>query len=234
MIQWLSGYYAQSPAIIAKAMAPKIYKSKKNKFNVPAKNLKNINANFNDKNINEYCDKIWHSTQKIQLYIGVPEPKFYTTLMSKCCGEGKQVLLVYPEIHMIDDAIVHYITAFGDENVAILHSKISKNKYFHYYQAIKANKIKIIIGTRIAIFAPYSHLGLVIIDSEHDNSLKQWDQNPRYHTIDIAQYMVKLYDTKLLLCSIAPRVTTYYNAKKNEWPVFRNLDISAKNITIVS
>src|SRR3989338_3719364 len=156
MIQWLSGYYAQSPAIIAKAMAPKIYKSKKNKFNVPAKNLKNINANFNDKNINEYCDKIWHSTQKIQLYIGVPEPKFYTTLMSKCCGEGKQVLLVYPEIHMIDDAI------------------------------------------------------------------------------DIAQYMVKLYDTKLLLCSIAPRVTTYYNAKKNEWPVFRNLDISAKNITIVS
>lgn len=91
-----------------------------------------------------------------------------------------------------------FISRFGKEEIAILHSKLSIGERYDEWNRIKEGKVKIVIGARSAIFAPLDNLGIIIIDEEHDNSYKS-EMSPRYNAKEIAEKMAKENNFPLVL-----------------------------------
>ena len=119
--------------------------------------------------------------------------------------------------------IERFMSRFGKEQIAILHSKLSIRERYYEWEKIKNEEAKIIIGARSAIFAPVSNLGLIIIDEEHDQSYKS-DMTPRYNAKEIAKYIAKINNIPLVLGSATPDLNTYYDATqgKKELIVLKN------------
>lgn len=104
--------------------------------------------------------------------------------------------------------IDRFLARFGDV-ISVLHSKLSNGERYDQWQRIKANKSKIVIGARSAIFAPISNLGIIIVDEEHDSSYKS-DMNPRFNAKEIARYICKTNNIPLIFGSATPDVVTFY------------------------
>ncbi len=123
--------------------------------------------------------------------------------------------MLVPEISLTPQMVDRFIARFGQEKIAVLHSKLSVGERYDQWQRIKKNEASIIIGARSAIFAPVCHLGLIIIDEEHDDSYKS-EMTPRYHAKEIARKMAKGKKIPLVLGSATPDLTSFYKAKQNE------------------
>ena len=106
-----------------------------------------------------------------------------------------------------------FISRFGKEKIAVLHSKLSLGERYDEWNKIKEQKAKIVIGARSAIFAPVNNLGIIIIDEEHDSSYKS-ESNPKYDAKQVAKYIAKQNSCPLLLGSATPDLNTYYKAKE--------------------
>lgn len=104
-----------------------------------------------------------------------------------------------------------FISRFGKEKIAVLHSKLSIGERYDEWNKIREGKANIIIGARSAIFAPVKNLGIIIIDEEHDSSYKS-ESNPKYDAKQVAKYIAKQYNCPLLLGSATPDINTYYKA----------------------
>ncbi len=144
----------------------------------------------------------------------------YVKLIEKTLQEGKQVLYLLPEIALTTQLITRLQEYFG-EKLTVYHSKYSVNERVEAWNNLKNEKSKaqIIIGARSAIFLPFTNLGLVIVDEEHENSFKQHDPAPRYHARDTAVVLAKMFNAKILLGSATPAIETYYNATENKYGV---------------
>lgn len=136
-------------------------------------------------------------------------------LIDKVLQEGKTSILLVPEISLTPQTVNRFIARFGDEKVAILHSKLSVGERYDQWYKIKNGQAKIIIGARSAIFAPVQNLGIIIIDEEHDSSYKA-ESTPRYDSKEVARYMAKDMNIPLVLGSATPDLASYYRAKKEE------------------
>lgn len=108
-----------------------------------------------------------------------------------------------------------FIARFGQEKIAILHSKLSVGERYDQWQRIKKNEAKIVIGARSAIFAPIEGLGLIIIDEEHDDSYKS-EMTPRYNAKEVARKIAINKQIPLVLGSATPDVNTFYKAKQGQ------------------
>ena len=108
-----------------------------------------------------------------------------------------------------------FIARFGQEQIAVLHSKLSVGERYDEWQRIKNNEAKIVIGARSAIFAPMENIGAIIIDEEHDQSYKS-ETAPRYNAKEISKYIAKTNNIPLILGSATPDISTYYNAKEGK------------------
>ena len=104
-----------------------------------------------------------------------------------------------------------FISRFGKEQIAVIHSKLSIGERYDEWNKIKEKKAKIVIGARSAIFAPVENLGIIIIDEEHDSSYKS-ESNPKYDAKQVAKYIAKQNNCTLLLGSATPDINTYYKA----------------------
>lgn len=120
--------------------------------------------------------------------------------------------MLVPEIALTPQTVDRFIARFGEENIAILHSKLSVGERYDQWNKIKREEAKIIIGARSAIFAPIQNLGLIIIDEEHDQSYKS-ETTPKYHTKEVARYLAKENNACLVLGSATPDLETYYKAQ---------------------
>jgi primosomal protein N' (replication factor Y) (superfamily II helicase) len=127
-----------------------------------------------------------------------------------------QFLILLPEIMLVPQAIERYGMHFKSEEIAVINSKLSKGKLFVYWQKIKSGEIKLIIGSRMAIFLPFQKLGLIVIDEEQDISFKQWDMHPRYDARRVAEKLSEIHQSRLLFGSATPRVETYFKAKNKK------------------
>ena len=125
--------------------------------------------------------------------------------------QGKQVILLVPEIALTPQTVNAFCSSYQDR-VAVIHSSLSSGEKYDAWRRIKRGEIDLCIGTRSAIFAPFEKLGMIVIDEEHEHTYKS-EQNPRYHTIDIARYRVAHHNATLLLASATPSVESYYKAK---------------------
>ena len=100
------------------------------------------------------------------------------------------------------------MSRFGEEKIAVLHSKLSVGERYDQWKKIERGDAKIVIGARSAIFAPVQNLGLIIIDEEHDDSYKS-EMSPRYSAKEIASYLGKQHNVPVVLGSATPDMTTY-------------------------
>ncbi|MCC6288579.1 MAG: primosomal protein N' [Chitinophagaceae bacterium] len=142
--------------------------------------------------------------------------RIYIKLIEKYIRAGQQVLFLLPEIALTSQVIRRLQKHFGGY-IGIYHSKFSQNERIEIWNKIKSGELKVVLGARSALFLPFSKLGLVIIDEEHDASFKQYDPAPRYHARDSAIYYARLFNAKVLLGSASPSVESYFNARQGKY-----------------
>lgn len=143
--------------------------------------------------------------------------EIYMHLIDETLKSGKQVLYLIPEISLTTQIISRLKNVFGNR-VSVYHSKLNSHERVEIWEKVlqfqtgKGTGYQIILGTRSAVFLPFSNLGLVIVDEEHENSFKQSDPAPRYNARDIAVVMSRQNNAKVLLGSATPSFESYYNA----------------------
>lgn len=115
--------------------------------------------------------------------------------------------MLVPEISLTPQTVDRFIARFGEDKIAVLHSKLSVGERFDQWKKIESGNAKVVIGARSAIFAPVQNLGIIIIDEEHDGSYKS-ETTPRYHTKEVARYLAKENNIPLVLrqCNTRHRV----------------------------
>ena len=143
---------------------------------------------------------------------GSGKTEIYLQLIQKMIKQGKSSIMLVPEISLTPQTIDRFIARFGEEEIAVLHSKLSTGERFDEWNKIKDGKAKIIIGARSAIFAPAQNLGLIVIDEEHDESY-QSEASPRYDSIEVAEYLCNKFNISLVLGSATPSMREFYKAK---------------------
>ena len=141
---------------------------------------------------------------------GSGKTEVYMRLVEKALLENKSSIILVPEIALTPQMIERFKGRFG-VNVALFHSKLSDGERFDEWFRVKEGKAKVIVGARSAIFLPAQNLGLIIIDEEHENTYKS-EQNPKYQTKEIAEFISELKNCKVILGSATPTIETYYRA----------------------
>lgn len=136
--------------------------------------------------------------------------EIYIHLIKKMLEKGKQVLFLLPEIALSAQMIERLRKYFGD-TVGVYHSRYNEAEKVEIWKNT-GSRYRIILGARSALFLPFSNLGLIIVDEEHETSYKQQDPAPRYHARDAAVFLAHLHGAKTLLGSATPSIESYYNA----------------------
>jgi primosomal protein N' (replication factor Y) len=142
---------------------------------------------------------------------GSGKTEIYISLIQKVLESGSQVLFLLPEIALTTQIVVRLKKVFGSK-MGVYHSKFSDNERVEVWKGILSGKFALVVGVRSAIFLPFSNLGLVIVDEEHDSSYKQYDPAPRYNARDLALVASGLHKCKVLLGSATPSLESYYQA----------------------
>lgn len=144
---------------------------------------------------------------------GSGKTEVYMNIIDHMISDGKQAIVLVPEIALTSQLVARFQNHFGDE-VAILHSRLSDGEKYDEWRKIERGEVSIVIGARSAIYAPLTNIGVIIIDEEHEGTYKQ-ENSPRYHALDIALYRAKTHHAKVLLGSATPSLESYARAKKN-------------------
>ena len=143
----------------------------------------------------------------------------YAHLIKKMLAEGKQVLYLLPEIGLTNH-LLNRLSVFFGESIGVYHSRFQKNERVEVWQNVyKQNPKggKLIVGARSAVFLPFTNLGLIIVDEEHDSSLKQHQPAPRYHARDTAIMMGNKLNAKVILGTATPAIETRWLAMEGKY-----------------
>jgi len=144
--------------------------------------------------------------------------EIYIKLIEEYIKEEKQILYLLPEIALTTQLVGRLRDYFGNK-VAVFHSKYSNNERVEVWQQVleHSSKAQIVIGARSALFLPFSDLGLVIVDEEHEQTFKQVDPSPRYHARDASIVLANSHKAKVLLGSATPSIESYFNAQSGKY-----------------
>ncbi|MGG7034289.1 MAG: primosomal protein N' [Flavobacterium sp.] len=144
--------------------------------------------------------------------------EIYIQLIEQYIKEQKQVLYLLPEIALTTQLTERLQAYFGNK-VAVFHSKYNNNERVEVWNNVLNNsdKAQIVIGARSALFLPFSNLGLIIVDEEHEQTFKQQDPAPRYHARDAAIVLAHSHNAKVLLGSATPSLETFFNAESGKY-----------------
>jgi primosomal protein N' (replication factor Y) len=151
--------------------------------------------------------------------------EIYLRLMKETLAEGKQVLYLLPEIALTTQIITRLQNHFGG-SISVYHSRFNENERVEVWKTILGRgpnatnsplSASLVLGARSAVFLPFTNLGLIIVDEEHDSSYKQYDPSPRYNARETALFMAGIHKAKVLLGSATPSVETMYNARNGKY-----------------
>lgn len=140
----------------------------------------------------------------------------YVKLIEQYLKKGKQVLYMLPEIALTSQLIRRLQKHFGGY-IGIYHSKFSQNERVEIWNKVKTGELKIVLGARSSVFLPFSDLGLIVCDEEHDTSFKQQEPAPRYNGRDAAVYYGSLFNAQVVLGSATPSIESYFNATTGKY-----------------
>ena len=150
---------------------------------------------------------------------GSGKTEVYMELIEHIVACGKQAIVLIPEIALTYQTLMRFYQRFGDR-VSVMNSKLSQGERSDQYDRAAKGDIDIMIGPRSALFTPFSHLGLIIIDEEHEASYKS-ETMPKYHARDVAAKICRMKGASLLLGSATPSLEAYYKAKSGEIGLFK-------------
>lgn len=136
-------------------------------------------------------------------------------LCEKAVSEGKSAMVLVPEISLTRQTVSLFFSRFG-EKTAVVHSGLSDGERFDTYKRIRRAEVSIVLGTRSAVFAPLSHIGLIVLDEEQEATYKS-DMSPKYHARDVAKYRAFFHGALLVMASATPCVESYYEAKAGKY-----------------
>lgn len=163
-------------------------------------------------------NKIKESVNQFQPFLlfgvtGSGKTLVYIKIIEYVLRFNKEVIVLVPEISLTPQIVSRFKKKFGNL-IAILHSGLSAGEKYDEWRKIERGEVKIVIGARSAIFAPFKNLGLIVIDEEHSDSYKQ-ENNPKYSTIDVALWRAKYHNCCVVLGSATPSIESYVRAKNN-------------------
>jgi primosomal protein N' (replication factor Y) len=176
--------------------------------------------------------KTWFEKKEVVLLHGVTssgKTHVYIQLIEDCINNGQQVLYLLPEISLTTQLIKRVQTYFGDK-VMVNHSKFNNNERLEIWQKIKNDEAQVLLAPRSGIFMPFSNLGLIIVDEEHENTYKQSEPSPRYQARDSSIVLGQVTGAKVLLGSATPSVESMHNAKNGKYG-FVELSNRFSNVT---
>ncbi len=159
-----------------------------------------------------------HGVYLIHGITGSGKTEVYMEIIAAVIREGRQVILLIPEIALTYQSVLRFYQRFGDR-VSIMNSKMSQGERYDQSQRAKNGDIDIMIGPRSALFTPFQNLGLIIIDEEHETSYKS-EQTPKYHAVDVAIKRAQLTDSSVILGSATPSLESYQKALTGEYKLF--------------
>lgn len=144
---------------------------------------------------------------------GSGKTEVYMQAAARAISKGKTVIMLLPEIALTKQITERFIGRFGKGSCAILHSHLTGRERFDEWSRIRSGEAKIVIGARMAVFAPLDNIGLIILDEEHESTYKS-DMTPKYETVDIAFKRLMHHKGVLLLGSATPSIVSYQRAKE--------------------
>jgi len=146
---------------------------------------------------------------------GSGKTEIYIRCIQKVLEQGKTAIMMVPEISLTPQTVERFRQRFGDR-VAILHSGLSQKERFVEWKKIHDKQVSIAVGARSAVFAPFTNLGIIVIDEEHDGSYKQ-DSTPRYHARDTAVMRARSQNAVVLLGSATPSLESIHNTQLDKY-----------------
>lgn len=180
---------------------------------------KEISLNKEQKEIYEsILDKINYNSRKVTLLHGVTgsgKTEIYLELIEYMLSQGMDSIFLVPEIALTPQMIARVRNRFGDI-VGVFHSMLSEGEKHDVFREIKEGNVRVVIGTRSALFLPFTSLGLIVIDEEHEMSYRS-EMTPKYDSIEVARYMAYKQGVTVLLASATPSISDYYRAEKGEY-----------------
>lgn len=147
---------------------------------------------------------------------GSGKTEIYIDLIKEVIDQGEQVLYLLPEIALTTQIVSRLQKVFGDQ-MGVYHSKYSDNERVEVWKGLLSGRFPLIVGVRSSVLLPFSNLGLVIVDEEHEFSYKQYDPAPRYHARDTAQVLAQLHSAKVLMGTATPSFESYYLADEGKF-----------------
>lgn len=180
------------------------------------------------------------NTKDVVLLHGVTgsgKTEIYIHLIHFALQKGQQVLYMLPEIALTVQIMQRLKRVFGSK-LGIYHSKITDAERAEMWnKQLSNNPFQVILGVRSSVFLPFQHLGLVVIDEEHESSFKQIDPSPRYHARSVGIMLANMYGAKTVLGTATPSIESYYNALNNKYALIslnaRFKDIALPKIEVV-
>jgi len=146
---------------------------------------------------------------------GSGKTEIYLRAIEGVLAQGQEAIVLVPEISLTPQLLSRFKDRFG-ENLALLHSGLGRGERYDQWRRIWRGDVKIAMGARSAIFAPFKNVGIIIIDEEHDPSYKQ-EEKLKYHARDVAVVRAKQAEATLLLGSATPSLESFYNAEKGKF-----------------
>ena len=164
-------------------------------------------------------DSLYSDTSaKCGLLFGVTgsgKTKVIMKAIDKTLGDKKSVIMLVPEISLTPQTVNLFCRRYGDR-VAVIHSSLSEGERLDAYKRIKRGDVDLVIGTRSAIFAPLTNIGMIVIDEEHEHTYKS-ESSPKYHARDVAAYRCGKHNALLLLASATPSLESFYKAESGAY-----------------
>ncbi|MGI6020004.1 MAG: replication restart helicase PriA [Lachnospiraceae bacterium] len=219
---WMSEYYSCNFIRALRTVFPVRKKIKarikKNRYitsdNPPEGQLKQVMSTEQREAFEEILDE-WNNRGRTCLIHGVTgsgKTLIYMELIAKILSEGKQAILLIPEIALTFQTVNRFIERFGNK-VAFLNSRMSQGEKYESLRRAKCGEIEIMIGPRSALFTPFSNLGLIIVDEEHEESYHS-ESTPRYDAVRTSQKRAEIENAHVILGSATPSVDSYFRAEK--------------------
>ena len=149
---------------------------------------------------------------------GSGKTKVYINLVKHILKQGKNAVILVPEISLTMQTIKRFVDEF-DEDIAVIHSNLTKREKYEQWVKIKNKVSRIVIGARSALFSPLEDIGIIIIDECHDDAYRS-EMSPKYDTIEVADFIAQKYDAHLILASATPSISQFYKAKEGIYDIF--------------
>lgn len=169
------------------------------------------------KAFNELLNKYKNGMGVALLYgiTGSGKTSVFLKLIDEVIKDGRQVIVMVPEIALTPQMMSIFKGRYGSE-VAIFHSALSAGERKDEYRRAADGEVKIVVGTRSAVFAPFKNIGLIVIDEEQEHTYKS-ESAPRYHTKDVAKFRAANHNALVVLSSATPSIESYSNAKRGTY-----------------